>query len=229
LKNFHVFPLVLCLIIGILVGTLLPTPWQRETTPLPPSAVTSDGSTSASGATRTSSQPALDTKDNVALLNAAGTVVRALKEADYASVAALVHPTKGVTFTPYSSVNFDTDLTFTADQIRGLASDSNSYVWGFVDGRGSLIELTPAQYFSQYVFNADYTQATLIGIDRVITSGNALENVAEAYPGCRFVDFCFPSIEPANQGMDWCSLKLVFEPGETSWQLVGIIHGQWTT
>lgn len=96
------------------------------------------------------------------------------------------------------------------------------------DGLGSLIELTPAEYFSTYVFNTDYTQAPEIGVDRILQSGNALENLTEAYPGCRFVEFHFPGLDPANAGLDWCSLKLVFSPSDSCWQLVGIIHSQWT-
>ena len=48
------------------------------------------------------------------------------------------------------------------------------------------------------------------------------------FSGCRFVDFSIPGLDAANGGMDWCSLRLVFEPGDTQWLLVGIIHGQWT-
>ena len=88
--------------------------------------------------------------------------------------------------------------------------------------------MTMEQYFAAFVFNSDYTQATRIGVDQILMSGNALENVTDAYPGCRFVDFSFPGIDPAYQGIDWCSLRLVFAPGESNWLLVGIIHGQWT-
>ena len=88
--------------------------------------------------------------------------------------------------------------------------------------------MTISQYFETYVFNTDYTKAPQIGVDQIMMGGNALENLTEAYPNCRFIDFCFPQLDAANQGLDWCSLKLVFEPGETNWLLVGIIHSQWT-
>ena len=55
-------------------------------------------------------------------------------------------------------------------------------------------------------------------------SGNALENLTEAYPGCRCVDFSIPGTD----GLDWSSLKLVFQAGDTSWYLIGMVHGQWT-
>ena len=220
----------LCLTAGLLLGGILPMPWDR------PAVVTvtsetiihaPDGSQPQSSSALTAPEP-LNSKDNFPLLNTACAVVRALEEEDYATLAAFVHPDRGVTFTPYSTVDFEVDHRFTRDQIKALAGDKTVYTWGVVDGRGSLIELTMEQYFARYVFDADYTQAPQIGVDQILMSGNALENLTEAYPGCRFVDFCFPGLDPAYEGMDWRSLKLVFAPGEVSWLLVGIVHGEWT-
>ena len=118
--------------------------------------------------------------------------------------------------------------SLTADQIKNLAQNQIVYTWVFEDGRGDPIQMTVMQYFERYVYNRDYTQAPEIGVDRIMTGGNALENLAEAYPGCRFVDFSFPSADPVNDGMDWSSLKLVFQPAETRWYLVGVVHGEWT-
>jgi len=237
----------LCLIIGFLLGIIFPRFWEKRgvqapaanaspvapsqvpdtTLPLPeasPSPKSSAGAAPAGGAL----QP-LDPKDNLSLLEAACAVNRALKNGDYAALAAAAHPVKGVTFTPYSSVDPETDLTFSPEQLRNLAQDKTVYAWGFVDGRGSLIEMTMADYLARYVYNADYTQAPQVGVDQVLMQGNALENIAEAYPEGRFVDFCYPNgLDSASGGMDWCSLKLAFEPGDTGWLLVGIVHGEWT-
>lgn len=227
------FSCIFCLVAGLLVGGILPMPWDQEVSAQvisstilqtsPPPSSSGEGSPA-----RTAPEP-LDSTDNFSLLNTACYVVKVLQEADYAALAAVVHPEKGVTFTPYSTVDFETDLTFPAAKIKSLAEDDTLYTWGFTDSREGLISLTMAQYFSKYVFDADYTQAIQIGVDRVMISGNALENISEAYPNCRFVDFSVPEQDSTNQGLDWCSLKLVFEPGDTGWYLVGIVHGQWTT
>ena len=74
----------------------------------------------------------------------------------------------------------------------------------------------------------DYTQAPSVGVDQIVMSGNSLENLQEAYPDCRFVDLCYPSLDPAYEGLDWCSLKMVFAPTQSGWYLVGLIHSQWT-
>lgn len=236
MKRPLLFSSILCLLIGLLVGVLIPIDFRPEK-PATADAGTmtfatldTSGSSSSSGSAA-SSQPAPSAppaNDNFPLLNTACVINQALRQRDYATVAKYVHPERGVTFTPYSTVNFDSDLSFKAAQIQGLTKDQTVYSWGFEDGRGDPIKMTMEQYFARYVYDTDYTHASMIGVDQIVTTGNALENLTEEYPGCRFVDFCLPSADPANDGLDWRSLKLVFQMEDTGWFLVGIVHGEWT-
>ena len=237
MKRSLFFSCALCALIGLLIGVLLPIDWSVAK-PVKVDAGTMtfsnlDGSSSGSGSavSPNSSSPAeqgYSPSENFPLLNAACIVNQALRQKDYDTLSQYVHPKRGVTFTPYSTVNTDSDQCFTSGQIQGLTTDKNVYTWGFEDGRGNPIKMTMEQYFARYVYDTDYTQADMIGIDRIITTGNALENLTEAYPGCRFVDFCLPSSDPVNDGLDWRSLKLVFQMEDTCWYLVGIVHGEWT-
>lgn len=172
--------------------------------------------------------PSPDLSSNRVLLSRAYNVLNTLKDQDYATLSAMVHPQKGVTFTPYSTVDAQANLNFSAQDIARLANNTEKYIWGLTDGEGAPISMTMSDYFASYVYNADYTQAPIIGIDQVMASGNSLENVAEAYPEGRFVEFHFPGLQPTNQGFDWCSLKLVFEPYNGDYKLVAMIHSQWT-
>lgn len=236
MKRFLIFPCVLSLVIGLLVGILLPIDLSGKDEPAVlnnatnnfvtlPGVSQPEGSGSASGSANADS---LNVEDNFPLLGSACAVNRAIQQNNWAALSAYVHPDLGVTFTPYSTVEPASDLTFTADQIKNLSQDQNIYTWGFEDGRGDPIQMTVSQYFERYVYDRDYTQVPEIGIDRIMTGGNALENLAEAYAGCRFVDFSFPSADPVNDGLDWSSLKLVFQPEGERWYLVGIVHGEWT-
>ena len=236
MKRSLLFSCVLCLLIGLLAGVLLPIDWSPEkpatadagtmTFSNLDSSASGSGSGSASSSSPESAAP--NPGDNFPLLNTACLVNEALRQKDYAALSAYVHPSLGVTFTPYSTVDPQSDLNFTAQQIQELKRDKNVYTWGFEDGRGNPIKMTMEQYFARYVYDTDYTQAQVIGVDQIITTGNALENLTEEYPGCRFVDFCLPSADPVNDGLDWRSLKLVFQMEDTGWYLVGIVHGEWT-
>lgn len=170
----------------------------------------------------------LDVSDNTPLLERAGQVLEALKAKDYTALAQRVHPQLGVTLTPYSTVDPSLDNVLSRSQVARLAEDQEKRIWGLYDGSGEPIRCTGIEYFNRYVFNADYTEAPQVGIDTVLISGNALENVADAYEDARFVEYHFPGIDPKMEGFDWCSLKLVFQVWNNDWYLVGLVHGEWT-
>ncbi|HJA63582.1 MAG TPA: hypothetical protein H9719_05535 [Candidatus Intestinimonas stercoravium] len=167
-------------------------------------------------------------EDNTALLEAGSTVLQALRDGDIQALSGLVHPERGVTFTPYSTVDPISDLTFLPDQLTEAAINRTQYVWGTSQGGGGPIELSLQGYLDRYVYNADYSSAPIIGVDSVISSGNSLENVAEAYPDARFLEYYFPSLDPSNNSFDWCALKTVFVWSAGKYQLVALIHSEWT-
>ena len=224
---FSAAALALGFIVGVVCSSTVLSPFS---TPL--GARPSATPVPTPGAPVLSSAPqdaaSLDTGDNALLVQRAGEVLQAIKGEDFAALAACVHPTYGVQFTPYSTVQPEVDLRLSTEQIAGLGDDPTLYTWGSADGSGDPIRLSGRDYFARYVFNVDYTRAPVIGVDTVLESGNALENVADSFPGCRFVEFHFPGIDPKNQGFDWCSLKLVFSPCQDRWQLVALIHSEWT-
>lgn len=219
--------LICGLVLGCLVGqSVLPSVQSQSVqADLTPAALPV-GHTARGGVSP--AQPSLNRSDNTLLLERAGQVLEALKAQDYTALAQLVHPQRGVTLTPYSTVDPARDNVLTPSGVAGLTASQEVSIWGLYDGSGNPIRCTGAEYFNRYVFNADYTRAPRVGIDTVLISGNALENVAAAYPDGRFVEYHFPGIDPNLEGFDWCSLKLVFEVWDNDWYLVGLIHGEWT-
>ena len=151
-----------------------------------------------------------------------------IKDGDYAALARHVHPDYGVVFSPHATVTLTTNRRFTANQVALFAADTAVYVWGVNNG-GEPIEMTPASYFAEFVFPRDYLNASVIGVDRIVRSGNALENITDEFPGIRFVDFHIPGDDkPPLEGLDWSSLRLGFEEHEGRLWLTVIIHSRWT-
>lgn len=239
---------LLALVFGFILGSLIPArllPWSveqydNEETKVNKNAVLSEpdpmadqsvpavqSGTATAGASGEQSKN-FHPRENFPLLNTACAVLREIQERDYKALAGYVDAEQGLTFTTFSTVNREIDLTFTADQVAQFSKDDTKYSWGIVPGNGQRLNMTPSEYFSTYMFNVDYTQAAQIGVDKVNISGNALENVTQAYPGCRFVEFTYPGTTTGSQAQDWCALKLVFTPGQSQWRLVGLIHSQWT-
>ena len=221
------------LVLGFVVGILCSTRFIRTAGTATRSPV---GAASISAASQPLTAPtapeadsgALDTADDALLLAQGAAILSTLKARDYAALSTYVHPEYGVSFTPYSTVRPESDLCLNADQVAGLASDNTRYLWGTYSGSGAPIRMTGQDYFARFVFNADYTQADVIGVDTVVETGNALENVSESFSGCRFLEYHFPGLEPANEGFDWCSLKVGLSPWENQWRLVALIHSEWT-
>lgn len=155
-------------------------------------------------------------------------VIAALKEKDMARLAECIHPEKGVCFSPYSHIDIQNDLVFTADKMKDILKDKTVYMWGAYDGSGEPIKLTFTQYFEKFVYDKDFANPKDVGYNRVIHQGNTLVNISEVYPQSRFNDYYFPGFDPKYEGMDWESLRLIFEEYKGDWYLVAIAHGQWT-
>ena len=165
---------------------------------------------------------------NAELTSFAFEVLGYIKAGDYEALSDAVHPDYGVVFSPYATISLSSNKCFTAKQVAGFLNDGNSYVWGKYDGSDDPIELTPAQYFGEFVFDRDFTQTPEIGIDTIIMSGNSLENFTEVFPDARFVDFHFPASDTETESLDWASLRLGFEEYDGQLKLTVVVHSEWT-
>ena len=153
-------------------------------------------------------------------------VADTLRKGDYKALAAYVHPVYGLVFSPYSTTNLSSNQCFTANRVEIAGSDTTVYTWGTTVDSGEPIQLTPRQYIESYVYDRDYAQAPIIGFNTVVRSGNALENVAAAFPEAQFVDLYFP---PASaEGTDWSILRMVFEDAGGALKLSALIHSAYT-
>ena len=231
MKKTVLFSALFCLLGLVAGGCLLLAVLTQGWLPNTRVTITTGKSSSSVSTIVTTSVPAEfnmpDLTDHAVILDRALEIAGYLRDRDWSSLAGTVHPELGVTFTPYSTVS-ENDLNFTAADVADFAGNQSSYLWGYTDGSGLPLSLTPEDYVKDYVFNADYTLAHCIGINYVFSSGNSLENVADAYPDATFVEFYYSGLDESNEGFDWCGLKLVFEPFGGHLMLVGIIHSQWT-
>jgi len=167
--------------------------------------------------------------NNADLTALAYSVLEHIRDGDFVALSQVAHPDYGVVFSPYTTVTLSTNRRFSAEQIALFDTDHSIYVWGIYNGTGEPIELTPASYFAEFVLPRDYyTEASVIGINRVVGSGNALENVLDEFPGLRFVDFHIPGGEKDTaEELDWSSLRIGFEEHEGSLWLTVILRSTW--
>ena len=180
------------------------------------------------GGNRESSLSTADS-NNVKLIGLAYYVLMNIKDRDFTSLSRVAHPDYGVLFSPQSTVSKSTNKCFGSNEIALFGSDSNTYVWGVYGAGGEPIEMTPVEYFSRFVYNKDYSSAPVIGVNRIVKSGNALENIKEEFPNIQFVEFHIPGGEQDSiDDFDWNTLRLGFEEYDGSLWLTAIVHSEWS-
>lgn len=169
------------------------------------------------------------TANTASLVQTGMTVVQLLANADMVQLSTHVHPVAGVRFTPYPYVNPATDIVLATAQVATALTTPVQANWGSQDGTGDPLLMDYAAYHARYVYDQDYANPDVIGIDTVVGDGSMIDNLTVVYPNARFLDFHFNGFDLQFDGMDWRSLRLVFEEVNGVWKLVGIVHGEWTT
>ncbi|MBN2285755.1 MAG: hypothetical protein JXI43_04865 [Tissierellales bacterium] len=152
-----------------------------------------------------------------------------LKNKDADSLAAFISPTNGVRFSPYSTVDLSRHIVFSSqDDIINMFENTSLYDWGNYDGTGDAILLSFNDYYSRFIYDAEFLNAPFISVNTFSELNQIHNNINEIYPGHAVVEFHFSGFDPLYNGMDWKSLILVFETSGDMWYLVGIIHSEWT-
>lgn len=155
-------------------------------------------------------------------------ILLAFKNNSFEYVAKYVHPEKGVRFSPYANVDTENNVVLYADDLKSIMTDSRGFDWGYYDGSGEPISGGFLTYFEEFVYDEDFLNAEKVAYDEVIGSGNTVNNIESAYPDAHFMEYYFSGFAPEYEGMDWVSLRLVFEEYKGEWYLVGVIHDGWT-
>ena len=155
-------------------------------------------------------------------------IMELIKDNQMDELAAYVHPDKGLRFSPYFYIDEVNDQVFIPGQVAGLNQDTNLYTWGSFDGTGDPIEMNFQDYYDRFIYDADYYYPHIIGNNTAIQVGNMLDNVEDIYPNGEYIEFHFTGFDPQYEGLDWSSLRLIFEEHLGVWHLVGISHGEWT-
>ncbi len=153
-------------------------------------------------------------------------ILSTLKAKDYTRFSSYIHPEKGVQFSMYAYIQPNQDKRFTRQEFIKYASTNIKFTWGEKDGSGDKLVLSIKDYFNNWVFNRDFTKGEY-QLNTFKGSGNSLNNLQETYAGFNFTENFLPGSEQYS-GMDWNSLRLVFEELHGTYYLVAVINDEWT-
>ncbi len=166
---------------------------------------------------------------NDTILEVATKVIEAFKAGDGKKLALLVHPEKGVRFSPSAYIDISNDLVFTRSQINSFWTDEKNYLWGFADGTGDPINLTPRQYCKRFILDRDFSKPSSINVNDDQAEGNISNNASTIYPSATRVEFYIaPHTRDGEQSLDWAALRLILEKNSEKWSLIAVIHEEWS-
>lgn len=154
-------------------------------------------------------------------------ILIALKESNFPELRKYFSE-DGVLFSPYGYIDSARSKKLSPDDFLIAIEKKWILTWGAYDGTGDPIKLTVTDYLKKFVYNANYENAEAIGFDEVIKQGNSSNNLKVVFPNHHFIDYHFSGFDQELKGMDWTSLRLVFEKRNGEYFLVAVIHDQWT-
>lgn len=135
---------------------------------------------------------------------------------------------EGVVFSPYGFIDPTNSKKLTPEDFLESINKKWILTWGNFDGTGEPIKLSVTAYLKKFVYNADYLNAEAVGYDAIMKQGNSSNNLKELFPNHHYIDYHFSGFDQKLDGMDWTSLRLVFEKEDGQYFLVAVIHDQWT-
>ncbi|RZK49037.1 MAG: hypothetical protein EOO99_07825 [Pedobacter sp.] len=154
-------------------------------------------------------------------------VILAFERKDYTELVKYFS-TKGVLFSPYANLAPRKQVKLTGEEFLAAIKSKQVYKWGEYDGTGEEIKLTLADYLQKFVTKAPFSEAEAISFDAVMKKGNTIDNIWKIFPEAHYVEYHFSGIDPQYEGMDWTSLRLVFECIDDEYYLVAVVQDQWT-
>ncbi|MBI5540650.1 MAG: hypothetical protein HY951_11365 [Bacteroidia bacterium] len=155
-------------------------------------------------------------------------VLTSIKNNNFNSFAKFIHPALGVRFSPYAFIDTIKDVKLSSSEFADLVKKQNAINWGSYDGSGDIISLNINEYFKKFVYSADFLNAEKKELNKIICTGNTINNIDSVYKNCDFTENHFSGIDKKFEGIDWCSLRLVYKKYNDNYYLVGVIHDQWT-
>lgn len=163
-------------------------------------------------------------KDSV-LMGLTKDIFTIFKSQDYSKLDTFIHPTEGVRFSPYATIE-SSDKKFTKETFQSLLNNKGKKIkWGIYDGSGDPILLAPNEYFKKFVYDANFLHPEKAGVNHIYKTGNSTNNLKSFYSGSDFTESHFSG---GKSEMDWKSVRLVFKESNGKYYLVGVVHDQWT-
>jgi len=138
-----------------------------------------------------------------------------------------IHPTKGLRFSPHTTVLPNSDIVISKEEMLNLNLSTNR-MWGYADGSGFEINMPFTEFINELMLKENFLNADTIKFNkRTEASSNSTDNLRDIYPNGQFIEY-FVNGTGEFASMNWGAIRLVFEMHNDEWYIVGIIRDQWS-
>lgn len=174
----------------------------------------------------TPSEPQLPEDSSLLLLT--NDILRKIDAGNLAAVEEYIHPLAGTRFSPYGYIDTLEHQRIDKSTYVQLLKTGKKIKWGSMDGSGDPILLSLKQYIKKFVYDVKFVNPEKRSLNKYLGFGNSLNNLDKIYPGSPFTESYFSGFEEKYGGMDWRTLRLVFQQYQGKYYLVAVVHDQWT-
>lgn len=151
----------------------------------------------------------------------ANDAITAIQKGDLGALAWMVDGKMGLKFSPSAYIEADS-VVIPKGKLGGLMKETVKHTWASDRGDGEPLALTATEYYTQYVYDADYASYTPVYNQRVLVN-NTIDNIRELYPNAMVAEFHNPGTA-AMADLDKSSLRLVFVERDYDMYLAAIVH-----
>ena len=101
---------------------------------------------------------------------------------------------------------------FTPQEVADLPVDTTEYDWGYYYGTPveTQILLDFNDYYDEFIYDQDFLNANIIGVNAVVSYGVMIDNIFDEYPDAEYLEFYIITSQDNNH-IYWRSLKVAFE------------------
>ena len=134
--------------------------------------------------------------DSTLLFNISTSILTAIKNKDYKSLAGFVHPVQGILFSPYAYIDTANARIVPANELGMLAKNNKMLDWHSSwdeDDADSLMTLH--KYFKEFVYDVDFLNAPLRSFNEFHSQGTELNKVREIFHGSDVVEYFFSGFD----------------------------------
>ncbi|VAW71351.1 hypothetical protein MNBD_GAMMA12-1312 [hydrothermal vent metagenome] len=144
--------------------------------------------------------------------------IDSIKNKNWKNLAALVHPDKGIRFSPSLKIDLKKHQVIKANKLHNEYYSPFKKTWGTNTKKGTQIKMTFADYAEQYIHRDNYWDTTSVKFNQFSHAAKNPTNLESTYPHSIIVEY---------RGKTSASnLYLIFEESEFEWRIVAIAGTQ---